>query len=416
MPPARDVAGMTTKKHIAIIGGGPSGLIAAEKLAESGHAVEVFERMPTLGRKFLMAGRGGLNLTHSEPLESFLTRYEPATPALLAAIRAFPPDALRAWADGLGQETFAGTSGRVFPKAMKASPLLRAWLGRLEKLGVKFHLRHTFEGWNDAGEVCFSTPEGAVTRTFDAVVLALGGASWPRLGSDGGWVAPLTKLGVPIQPLRAANAGVLIHWSDILVSRHAGSALKRIAIRFGDHKARGEAVITKSGLEGGAVYALSHVIREAVARDGHADITLDLRPDIHPDQIVERLAKTNRKESFSSRLRKAAGIQPNAVALVNEVATASGKGLPKDNYTAIAKFVTALPLRVTGMAGLERAISTAGGVDFTGLTPDFMLSARPGVFVAGEMLDWEAPTGGYLLQASFATGIAAVEGVKRFLG
>ena len=250
MPPARDVAGMTTKKNIptkksiAIIGGGPSGLIAAEKLSEAGHAIEVFERMPTLGRKFLMAGRGGLNLTHVEPLDIFLTRYEPATPALLAAIRAFPPDALRTWADGLGQETFAGTSGRVFPKAMKASPLLRAWLGRLETLGVTFHLRHTFEGWNDAGEACFSTPDGAKTRSFDAVVLALGGASWPRLGSDGAWVAPLAKLGVPIQPLRAANAGVLINWSDILVSRHAGSALKRIAIRFGDHKVRGEARIS----------------------------------------------------------------------------------------------------------------------------------------------------------------------------
>jgi uncharacterized flavoprotein (TIGR03862 family) len=403
-------------KRIAVIGGGPSGLIAAEKLAEAGHAVEVFERMPTLGRKFLMAGRGGLNLTHVEPLDIFLTRYAPATPALKAAIRAFPPEALRAWADGLGQETFAGTSGRVFPKAMKASPLLRAWLGRLEALGVKFHLRHTFEGWNEGGELRFATPDGPITRAFDAVILALGGASWPRLGSDGAWVKPLAALGVPITPLRAANAGVLIGWSDLLVSRHAGCALKRIALRFGDHRARGEVVITKTGLEGGAVYALSRALREAVDRDGHADLTLDLRPDIHPDQIVERLAKTNRKESFSSRLRKAAGLQPNAVALVNEVAAAGGKGLPKENYTAIAKLVTALPLRVTGMAGLDRAISTAGGVDFAGLTPDFMLNAHPGVFVAGEMLDWEAPTGGYLLQASFASGVAAAEGVKRFLG
>lgn len=403
---------MNTDKKIAIIGGGPSGLIAAEHLAKAGHEVAVFERMPTLGRKFLMAGRGGLNLTHSEPLEALLARYAPVSPAVSDAIRAFPPDTLRDWAEGLGQETFAGTSGRVFPKAMKASPLLRAWLGRLGELGVRFHLRHEFIGWNNDRALRFSTPDGEVAHTFDAVVLALGGASWPRLGSDGAWA---NWLDTPVSPLRAANCGVHIAWSEILRSRHAGVPLKRIVVRIGERVERGEAVITEAGLEGGVIYALSRPIREALDRDGHADLVVDLRPDFRAEWIAERLARTNRKESFASRLRKAAGIQPNAVALVHEIAMKSAKGLPKDDYTAIARLVTALPLSITGMAGLERAISTAGGVDFAGLTPDFMLKSRPGVFVAGEMLDWEAPTGGYLLQACFATGIAAAEGVERYL-
>ena len=404
----------STNARIAIIGGGPSGLIAAEHLAQAGHSVDVFERMPTLGRKFLMAGRGGLNLTHSEPLEALLARYQPSSPVLGDAIRAFPPDALREWAEGLGQETFAGTSGRVFPKAMKASPLLRAWLGRLAELRVQFHLRHEFLGWNNDGALRFATPEGDITHRFDAVLLALGGASWPRLGSDGAWAKWLGEE-TPVAPLRAANAGVHLEWSEILRSRHAGTPLKRIAVRIGEHSERGEAIITEKGLEGGVIYALSRPIREAIDRDGHADIVVDLRPDFRADWIAERLAKTNRKESFASRLRKAAGIQPNAVALVHEVAMKNPGGLPKDDYTAIARLVTALPLRITGLAGLERAISTAGGVDFTGLTPDFMLKSRPGVFVAGEMLDWEAPTGGYLLQACFATGIVAAEGVERYL-
>ncbi|KAF0226624.1 MAG: hypothetical protein FD175_2991 [Beijerinckiaceae bacterium] len=400
--------------RIAIIGGGPAGLFAAEQLAGAGHAVEVFDRMPSLGRKFLMAGRGGLNLTHAEPLEFFLKRYQPVAPVVEKAIRAFPPEALRAWADGLGQETFAGTSGRVFPKAMKASPLLRAWLGRLNELGVMVHLRHTFEGWSADGGLLFSTPAGEAVHTADAVVLALGGASWPRLGSDGGWAGWLGTE-TPVTPLRATNAGVLIAWSDILRERHAGTPLKRIAIRIGERTERGEAIITQTGLEGGVIYALSRDIRAALDRDGYADITLNLRPDTHPDEIVQRLGKTNRKESFSSRLRKAAGIQPNAVALVHEVTMRNGKGPPKDDYAAMARLVTGIRLRVTGIAGLDRAISTAGGVAFEGLSEDFMLKSRPGVFVAGEMLDWEAPTGGYLLQACFSTGMAAAEGVKRYL-
>lgn len=403
---------MTTQKSIAIVGGGPSGLIAAERLAEAGHKVAVFDRMPSLGRKFLMAGRGGLNLTHTEPLDYFLKRYAPVSPVLVEAIRAFPPEALRQWADHLGQETFAGTSGRVFPRAMKASPLLRAWLGKLNTLGVSFHLRHEFLGWNEAGALRLVTPDGEITRLFDATVLALGGASWPRLGSDGSWAG---WLGTPVAPLRATNAGVFTDWSAILREKHVGTALKRISIRIGDRIERGEAIITEKGLEGGVIYALSRPIREAIDRDGHADIFLNLRPDIHPDQIAERLGKTNRKESFASRLRKAAGIQPNAVALVYEVTMRHGKGPPKEDYAATARLLSALRLRITGIAGLDRAISTAGGVEFAGLTPDLMLKNRPGVFVAGEMLDWEAPTGGYLLQACFATGVAAAEGVKRYL-
>jgi uncharacterized flavoprotein (TIGR03862 family) len=411
-PNARNLPG---NARVAIVGGGPAGLFAAEGLAEAGIAVDLFDRMPSLGRKFLMAGRGGLNLTHSEPLEPFLARYAPETPALADAIRAFPPDRLRDWAQGLGQETFAGTSGRVFPKAMKSSPLLRAWLGRLAGLGVVFHPRHALTGMAADGALLFSTPDGTKSHKADAVLLALGGASWPRLGADGGWVDWLVARGVAVSPLRAANAGVLIDWSDHFRDRHAGSPFKRILASIDGHSARGEAVITEGGLEGGVIYALSRAIRAALDRDGHADLRLDLRPDFREEFIVERLGKTNRKESLSSRLRKAAGIQPNAVSLIHEAVLARGEAMPKDDPAALAHLVTHLVLRITGMAGLERAISTAGGVAFEGLTPDLMVKDQPGLFVAGEMLDWEAPTGGYLLQACFATGKAAANGMIQYL-
>jgi uncharacterized flavoprotein (TIGR03862 family) len=404
----------TGKFRVAVVGGGPSGLFAAEQLAGAGCAVYLFDRMPSLGRKLLMAGRGGLNLTHSEAMDGFLGRYAPVSPHLTDAVRAFPPEALRAWAQGLGQETFAGTSGRVFPMAMKASPLLRAWLGRLETLGVRFHPRHTLTALGGNGALAFETPDGAVHHEADAIVLALGGASWPRLGADGGWADWLAKE-TPVAPLRAANAGVLIQWSDIMREKHAGSPLKRISVRIGDRSERGEAVITESGLEGGVIYALSRPIREALDRDGHADIFIDLRPDFRVEWIAERLAETNRKENFASRLRKAAGIQPNAVALVYEVTMRHGKGPPKDDFAATARLVTALRLRITGIAGLDRAISTAGGVCFEALDDRLMVKSRPGLFIAGEMLDWEAPTGGYLLQACFATGKRAADGAIQFL-
>ena len=400
-------------KSIAIIGGGPAGLIAAEKLAQAGLGITIYDRMPSVARKFLMAGRGGLNLTHSEAMGAFIDRYKPASRPLTDAIRAFPPDALRDWAHGLGQETFTGTSGRVFPKAMKASPLLRAWLRRLEGLGVKVKLRHEWRGFSADGGLLFATPEGETIIHADATLFALGGASWPRLGSDGGWV-PHFEPDVPIRPLRATNAGVLIGWSALMQEKHAGSALKRIVAHVGTREAQGEAIITRTGLEGGVIYALNRAIWSELDRHGAAELTLDLRPDFRTEWIAERLARTKAKESFASRLRKAAGLQPNAVALVHEVAVARG-GLPKNDLFAVAELVKALPLRVTGIAGLERAISTAGGIRFEALDEHFMLKARPSVFIAGEMLDWEAPTGGYLLQACFATGIAAAEGVKLFL-
>jgi uncharacterized flavoprotein (TIGR03862 family) len=408
---------MNTKQQqprVAIVGGGPSGLFAAEILGQAGIGVDLFERMPSLGRKFLMAGRGGLNLTHAEPLERFLTRYEPVAPLLTDAVRAFPPDDMRQWADGLGQATFIGSSGRIFPEALKASPLLRAWLARLDGLGVRFHLRHELRGWN-RGALVFASPLGEIRHGADATLLALGGASWPRLGSDGRWTQLLADEGLAIAPLRPANAGATLGWTPHFSERHAGSPLKRIVIHLGRSEAHGEAMITASGLEGGAIYALGRPIRQAIDAKGFASITIDLKPDFRPEFIARRLSETRTKDSFASRLRKAAGLQPNAVALINEAMILAKRALPKDDPMAIAELVKALPLRITGMAGIERAISTAGGVAFEGLNPDFMVKSRPGLFVAGEMLDWEAPTGGYLLQACFASGKAAAEGMIRFL-
>jgi len=394
---------------IAIIGGGPAGLMAAETLSARGLGVAVYDRMPTLARKFLMAGRGGLNLTHAEQQETFLRRYSPLAPVLEQAIRAFDAQALRDWAHGLDQQTFIGSSGRVFPEAMKASPLLRAWLGRLAGQGVRLHPRHEFKGFAEDGALRFSTPEGETLVQASATVLALGGASWPRLGADGGWTQ---WLDTPITKLEPANAGVHIAWSDVM-KRHAGTPLKRIILRLGKTEAMGEAVITQNGLEGGVVYQLSRNIRAALARTGKAELTLDLKPEFRPEWIAHRLREARAKDSLSSKLRKSAGLQPNAVSLVFEAALA--QGVDKSDYNALASLVRALPLSVTALAGMERAISTAGGVRWEGVDEHFMLKSRPGVFVAGEMLDWEAPTGGYLLQGCFATGRAAAEGVARWL-
>jgi uncharacterized flavoprotein (TIGR03862 family) len=398
-----------------VIGGGPAGLMAAEVLAAGGASVTVYERMPSVGRKFLLAGRGGLNLTHSEELERLLSRYGAAEPGLRGAIEAFPPAALRAWSEGLGQATFVGSSGRVFPTAMKASPLLRAWLRRLDAAGVVFKRRHCWRGWDDAGHLVFDAPGGRVVAPADATVLALGGASWPKLGSDGDWVAPLTRAGVSVAPLRPANCGFLIGWSEIFRSRFAGQPLKRIGLSFGDHMVRGEAVITQTGLEGGGVYAISAPLREAILASGEAMLTIDLRPDIAAADLEKRLATPRGKQSLSNFLRKAAALSPAAIGLLHEITVASADRLAAQSPQAMAGLIKAVPLCLTGIAPMARAISTAGGVGFHEVDANFMLRRRPGVFVAGEMLDWEAPTGGYLLQASFATGAAAGRGALEWL-
>jgi uncharacterized flavoprotein (TIGR03862 family) len=391
----------------AVIGAGPAGLMAAETLAQAGLTVAVFERMPSPARKLLIAGRGGLNLTHGEPIGTFLDRYGAARAWLAPAIEAFPPAALIAWAEGLGQETFTGSSGRVFPRAMKASPLLRAWLARLGARGVVLHLRHRWVARDADGALRFETPEGPRAVRPGVAVIALGGASWPRLGSDGTWPALLPAIAV--SPLRPANCGILIPWSEPLRTRHAGAPLKRIAISFRDRSVRGEAVITDTGLEGGAVYALAASLREAIAAEGHARLTLDLRPDLPREALAARLAAPRRGQSLSTFLRKAAGLPPPAIALVHEALHAGAAG------DDLAGLIKALPLTATGTAGLERAISSAGGILRDELDERFMLRRLPGVFACGEMLDWEAPTGGYLLQACFATGVAAGRGAAAWL-
>lgn len=390
---------------VAVIGGGPAGLMAAETIAAAGIAVTVFERMPSVGRKLLMAGRGGLNLTHSEPLDRFRARYGAATPWIAPLLDAFPPVALVAWCEGLGQPTFVGTSGRVFPRSMKASPLLRAWLRRLTGLGVRFVTRAEWTGWNEAGDLTF---QGAEPLGAAAVVLALGGASWPRLGSDGGWTRLLPE--VRIVALQPANCGFVVAWSTILRQRHAGTPLKRIAMRFGEHSVRGEATITAEGIEGGAIYALSAPLREAIAAQGSATIHIDLRPDMTSAALAERLATARRGESLANVLRKRAGLSPGAIALVQEALHGGGPETP------LAGLIKALPVRLGAPFGLARAISTAGGIDLAEFDEHLMLRRRPGVFVCGEMLNWEAPTGGYLLQGCMATGVAAGRGVLRHLG
>jgi uncharacterized flavoprotein (TIGR03862 family) len=388
---------------VAVIGAGPAGLFAAERLAQAGCAVTVYERMPSAARKFLMAGRGGLNLTHSEDFEAFVGRYGPAAARLRPMLEAFPPKALIAWAEGLGQPTFTGSSGRVFPKALKASPLLRTWLGRLAGLGVEIRTRHDWLGWTADGALSFRTPQGEVTARPDGTVLALGGASWPRLGTGGAW-APL--LGEAVRPFRPANMGFDVAWSPVMAG-FAGTPLKGIALTFKGHTVRGEAMVTRYGLEGGALYALSAPLRDAVEAEGSATVTIDLRPEMSVGEVTARLAKPRGGQSLSNHLRKALKLSPVETNLLRE---AHGRDLPAEPG-ALARAIKAAPIRLAGVQGLARAISSAGGVRLDAVDDRLMLKDRPGVFVAGEMLDWEAPTGGYLLQASFATGLAAAEGV-----
>ncbi len=389
--------------------------MAAEVLAQAGQGVTVHDTMPSAGRKFLMAGRGGLNLTHSEALPAFLARYGAAKEHLGPAIDALPPDNLREWSEALGQPTFVGSSGRVFPQAFKASPLLRAWLRRLDAMGVQFALRHRWTGWDENGRLLFQTPDGQRNVEARATVLALGGASWPRLGSDGAWVETLGSKGVTISPLRPANCGFTVAWSDIFRDRFEGHPLKGVALSFGPHTVRGEAVITRTGIEGGAIYALSADLRDAIANQKQATLRVALRPDLDMSDLIARLSMPRGKQSFSNWLRKAAHLSPVGIGLLQEAAIASGVPLPSLSPAALAERINALPIELNGVAPIARAISTAGGISFSEIDADYMIRCMPGIFAAGEMLDWEAPTGGYLLQASFATGAAAGRGVLKWV-
>jgi uncharacterized flavoprotein (TIGR03862 family) len=393
-----------------VVGAGPAGLIAAETLAYAGVSVTVYDRSPAPARKFLLAGRGGLNLTHGEALDRFLSRYAQAAPKLRAAIEAFPPSALRAWCEGLGQETFIGTSGRVFPRAMKASPLLRAWLARLRGLNVQFRPRHCWTGWDPDGGLLFSTPEGSRGVSAVVTIFALGGASWPQLGSDGHWTALFAGQGITVAPLKPSNCGFATDFSAQFRARFEGEPLKGIALNFAGESVRGEAVVTEAGLEGGAVYALSSKLRDETGRAGEATVMIDLRPGSSIHDLTQALSKGREKQSTANVLRKAVKLSPAAAGLLQEAAHRSGLRLSSVAPAAIAALIKAVPIRLTAPAAIERAISTAGGVDFDEIDERFMLRARPGAFVAGEMLDWEAPTGGYLLQACFSTGVAAAKG------
>lgn len=398
-----------------MIGAGPAGLMAAEVMARSGAAVTVYDRMPSAGRKFLLAGRGGLNLTHSEDFECFIARYGAAAAYLRPAIEAFSPMALRAWSEDLGQPTFVGSSGRVFPQSFKASPLLRAWLRRLDGLGVVFKPRHRWIGWTPVGAPLFITSEGPREAIADAVVLALGGGSWPHLGSDGAWRDVMDAAEIATAPLRPSNCGFRADWSEHFLARFDGHPLKGIALSFGGRTVRGEAIIVRTGLEGGGIYALSASLRDAVATEVEAILSIALRPDLSAMDLEARFAARPAKQSMSTFLGKALKLAPAAIGLLQEAALETAEPLSARSPAQLARLINAVPVRLSGPAPLERAISSAGGVRFPEIDEHFMLRRRSGTFVAGEMLDWEAPTGGYLLQACFATGAAAGRGALGWL-
>ena len=404
-----------SEPRLVIIGGGPAGLMAAEAAATAGVGVDVYDAMPSLARKFLLAGKSGLNLTHAEPFAAFATRYGARRDRLEPLLRAFDADAVRAWAAGLGVETFVGSSGRVFPAAMKASPLLRAWLRRLDGLGVRFHPRHRWQGWDAEGALRFETASGPLTIRPAAVILALGGGSWARLGSNGAWLPWLRERGVTIKPLRPANCGFDVSWTDHFAGRFAGVPVKPVSARLDgdkpDQARRGEFVISRTGVEGSLIYALSAPLRDRLDATGAAELLLDLAPDRDAGQILSALGRPRGKQSFSQYLRRTLGLPPVKIGLLRE---ALDEPVLRD-ADRLALAVKALPLRLTATRPLDEAISSAGGVDFEELDASLMLRSLPGVFCAGEMLDWEAPTGGYLLTACLATGRAAGLGAAAWL-
>lgn len=404
----------TTIHSVAIIGGGPAGLMAAEVLSQHGVQVDLYDAMPSVGRKFLMAGKSGLNLTHAEPMPAFLSRFGDRRPELEPIINAFGPQALRDWAQGLGTETFVGSSGRVFPAAMKAAPLLRAWLHRLREAGVKFHMRHKWLGFDDNGGLRFMTPDGEVIISAGATVLALGGGSWARLGSTGAWVPGMQECGIKVLPLRAANCGFDVEWSEHLRSRFAGEPVKSVTLSFTDiagveHHKQGDFVVSEYGIEGSLVYPFASSIGEFIAREGSAVITVDLLPDISGERVCEKLSQPRGKRSMSEHLRRQLGITGVKSSLLREVVSAADFAEP----AKLAAAIKALPIRCQRPRPIDEAISTAGGVSFDELDENLMLKQLPGVFCAGEMLDWDAPTGGYLLTACFASGYVAGQGVVK---
>jgi len=435
-----------------IIGGGPAGLMAAEVLARAGVAVTVYERMPSPGRKFLLAGHGGLNITHSEARESFVTRYGSSASRIAPMLEAFGPQDLRDWCDALGEPTFVGSSGRVFPQAFRATPLFRAWLASLDQLGVRIERRTAWSGWatspdeaaspdsadspadapdaSPADALLLTDADGRTTQVAsDVTIFALGGASWPHLGADGGWVAPFQTRGVTVAPLRAANVGVRVDWAPIFSDRFAGTPLKNVSLTVRGPRGtslnapvRGDAMLTKTGIEGGPVYAIGAAIRDALdaatlnnaspGKRGRCVLEVDLRPDLTAGHLAERLQHRRPKDSASNWLRRSIGLDPASIGLLRE---AGGGALPAD-ATAMAALIKAVPVVVTGTMPIDRAISTAGGIEWSEVDEHLMLHKLPGTFVAGEMLDWEAPTGGYLLQASFSMGVTAANGALAWLG
>jgi uncharacterized flavoprotein (TIGR03862 family) len=401
--------------RVAVVGGGPAGLMAAETARAAGLAVDLYDGMGSPGRKFLLAGKGGLNLTHGEPPERFAERYGERRHEVARWLRAFGADELRAWARGLGVDTFTGSSGRVFPRDLKAAPLLRGWVRRLHAQGVVFHMHHRWLGWSADGSLRFATPAGERAQRADALVLALGGASWPKLGADGGWTVPLQAAGVALAPLRPANCGFEIDWSEHLRGRFAGTPLKAVVAHWTDraghaHARQGECVLSEYGIEGSLVYAIGAALRERIAAHGEAVLRLDLAPGRAEAELALRLAARG-KHSLGDWLRRRAGLDAVKCALVFEAADQPTLADPR----ALAARIKALPLRLRAPRPLAEAISTAGGVRLETLDEHLMLRDRPGVFCAGEMLDWEAPTGGYLLTACFASGRLAGEGAARWL-